>query len=337
MEITPEIKTRLEALQRKYDVMGQDMLAYLDGLLEAETLDYWDYIHLDTLLSLQTPRTPVPDERIFIIYHQITELYFRLCIQAIEQVQEQATVSLSLLKRQLGRLILYFEQLVNSFAIMIDGMDREEFLQFRMALLPASGFQSAQFRIIELMSTDGYNLIHHEVRSQYSLKTEPADYWHELYWKRGGLELATGRKTLTLRRFEHKYTKRLQELTRRQRKINLNRLYRPWADDPELVALLRRFDELATVEWPLSHFKSAARYLKRGHAEVAATGGTNWQQYLPPRFKRITFFPDLWTEDELTSWGRARGDAPEAGDAPAETSAAATQGIARGSTAGAGQ
>ena len=39
---------------------------------------YWDYINLDTLLSLQHPVTPFPDEQIFIIYHQTTELYFKL-------------------------------------------------------------------------------------------------------------------------------------------------------------------------------------------------------------------------------------------------------------------
>ena len=304
-EVAPEIAERLAALQAKYDVMGQDYVAYLDGLLHAEYLDYWDYIHLDTLLSLQTPRTPIPDERIFVTYHQITELYFQLCVQAIEQVREQDTLTLAFLKRQLGRLIRYFEQLVSSFDVMVHGMDREEFLKFRMALLPASGFQSAQFRQIEILSTDGYNLIHHEARGQYDHRSDPANYWHELYWKRGGLELATGKKTLTLRRFERRYSRELQELAEDTRDSNLNRLYRPWAGDEELVGLLRRYDELATVEWPLAHFRSASRYLNRKPAVIEATGGTNWQQYLPPRFKRVTFFPEVWTEDELASWGKA--------------------------------
>jgi len=222
MEITPEIKAKLEALQSKYDVMGQDMLAYLDGLIHSNYVDYWDYIHLDTLLSLQQPRTPIPDERIFIIYHQITELYFKLCVQAIEQVQAQENLTKEILMRQLKRLITYFESLVRSFEVMIDGMDKEEFLQFRMALLPASGFQSVQFRIIEFMSTDGNNLVHAEARSQYSHNSEPTNYWSELYWKRGGLEMKTGKKTLTLRRFEKKYSKRLQELASDQLNINLN-------------------------------------------------------------------------------------------------------------------
>lgn len=51
----------LEKLQQKYAAMGQDMPSYLDGLLYADYLTYWDYIHLDTLLSLQNPKTSFPD------------------------------------------------------------------------------------------------------------------------------------------------------------------------------------------------------------------------------------------------------------------------------------
>ena len=80
MHISPEIQQRLALLQQKYEAMGQDMASYLDGLLYADFLTYWDYINLDTLLSLQNPKTPFPDEEIFIIYHQITVLYFKLAL-----------------------------------------------------------------------------------------------------------------------------------------------------------------------------------------------------------------------------------------------------------------
>ena len=81
MDLKPEIIERIKLLDEKYQATGQDLLSYLDGLLYADYLTYWDYIHLDTLLSLQTPKTNIPDERIFIMYHQITELYFKLCMQ----------------------------------------------------------------------------------------------------------------------------------------------------------------------------------------------------------------------------------------------------------------
>jgi tryptophan 2,3-dioxygenase len=91
MELNPAMLQRLHHLEEKYAAMGQDIGSYLDGLLYADYLTYWDYIHLDTLLSLQNPRTPIPDERIFVLYHQITELYFRLMLDAIEQLADAGT------------------------------------------------------------------------------------------------------------------------------------------------------------------------------------------------------------------------------------------------------
>ena len=69
MELSQDILDRIQKLKEKYDNMGQDLVSYLDGLLYSEYLTYWDYIHLDTLLSLQNPRTAFPDENIFIMYH----------------------------------------------------------------------------------------------------------------------------------------------------------------------------------------------------------------------------------------------------------------------------
>ena len=83
MEMTSEINEKIKLLKEKYSQMGQDMSSYLDGLLLSNYLTYWDYIRLDTLLSIQQPQTDFPDEQIFIMYHQITELYFKLCLHEI--------------------------------------------------------------------------------------------------------------------------------------------------------------------------------------------------------------------------------------------------------------
>jgi len=66
--------------------MGQSLDSYLDGLLLSNYLTYWDYIQVDTLLTLQNPKTDFPDEKIFIMYHQITELYFKLSLHEMEQI-----------------------------------------------------------------------------------------------------------------------------------------------------------------------------------------------------------------------------------------------------------
>ena len=47
-----KIVEQLKKLEEKYEAMGQDLSSYLDGLLYSDYLTYWDYIHLDTLLSL---------------------------------------------------------------------------------------------------------------------------------------------------------------------------------------------------------------------------------------------------------------------------------------------
>ena len=66
------INEKIKLLEDKYAQMGQDLNSYLDGLLLSNYLTYWDYIQLDTLLTLQNPKTDYPDEQIFIMYHQIT-------------------------------------------------------------------------------------------------------------------------------------------------------------------------------------------------------------------------------------------------------------------------
>ena len=312
MELNEAMLDRLRQLEEKYSAMGQDMNSYLDGLLYADYLTYWDYIHLDTLLSLQNPRTPIPDERIFILYHQITELYFRLSLDAIEQLAQcQPAPSVDLFKRQIIRLNRYFTNLINSFDIMVDGMDRDEFLRFRMSLLPASGFQSVQYRMIEIASTDLHQLVHASKRELIINETDVRVLNAVLYWKSGATELASGKKTLTLRQFESKYAEELVRFSKHYQSCNLRQLYfklPPEAqNDAELRELLREYDINTNVRWALSHYRSAVRYLDAKPKEIEATGGTNWQKYLPPRFQRVVFFPELWTEDEMENWGKFLG------------------------------
>lgn len=308
MQITPEILDRLEKLQQKYSAMGQDMVSYLDGLLHTDYLTYWDYIHLDTLLSLQNPKTEFPDEKIFIMYHQITELYFKLALHASERISSSKNLTPQLFLTQVKRVNSYFEALTNSFDIMVEGMDKQEFLKFRMALLPASGFQSAQYRMIEIYATDFERLIVAEKREQ--LKHLPLEEQFEyIYWKFGATELSTGQKTLTLKQFEKKYSTALLTLAEKVKESNFRTLFsRLPATQPETEELkdeLRRLDVLVNVNWPLSHYKSAVKYLHREPEEIKATGGTNWQKYLPPRFQKRIFYPELWTPEELENWGKS--------------------------------
>ncbi len=310
VQISPEIQERLNQLADKYQASGQELLDFLDGLLYQDYNTYWDYIHLDTLLSLQSPVTDIPDEEIFIMYHQITELYFKLSLHELNQLAASGAPSLETFKVKLGRINRYFEALTHSFAVMMDGMDRHQFLKFRMSLIPASGFQSVQYRLIELCATDMVNLVDQEVRPAYQgvVKSEEEMYQH-IYWKKGATIADTGAKTLTLKQFELKYSEKIIRHAKNFSDKNIWQLYlklNPEEQaDKDLKDQLRLLDLNVNVFWPLQHYKTSVVYLARRPMDVRATGGTNWQKYLPPRFQKRIFYPALWSDLEKEEWGKS--------------------------------
>lgn len=307
-----QILERLSALEEKYEGLGQDMLSYLDGLYYSNGLTYWDYIHLDSLLGLQMPRTPLKDEMIFIVYHQMTELIFKLVkleLDSLTENQGEASefTQLSNWRKRVGRATNYFRHLANSFDIMLTGLDTEELRKFRMALLPASGFQSVQYRHIELMSTSLPNLIKDASPEEKAAGIE--GMYPYLYWKQGGIDLETQQKTVTLKMFEERYDEELMQLLHKYRTRNLQHLYThaPPAirGDSQLREQMRAYDLHVNVYWKLSHLSAASQHLTSGAEDPEGTGGTNWRSFLPPRFQRIIFFPALWSEQEKDQWGRA--------------------------------
>ncbi len=323
MEFTQEILDKVKLLQEKYNLMGQSLDGYLDGLLLANYLTYWDYIQLDTLLSLQNPKTDFPDEEIFIMYHQITELYFKLALHELKQIAYNGknmasnghdlgwkdTLDANYFADRITRINRYFESLTKSFEIMVDGMEKEQFLRYRMALLPASGFQSAQYRKIEICTTDFFNLVDKDMRPSLQGKNLNVDELFEhIYWNKGATELSTGKKTLTLNQFEKKYKSEFIALANEYKDKNMWAKYKALSvedqQNPKLINALKELDVNVNVNWPLMHYKSAVRYLQQKEGDAPATGGTNWQKYLPPRFQKRIFYPELWNKEEHEEWGK---------------------------------
>jgi tryptophan 2,3-dioxygenase len=308
MEIDKKTEAQIKALSEKFKNSGQDLNSYLDGLLYDRYITYWDYIHLDTLLSLQLPKTHFPDETIFITYHQITELYFKLIIHELKQVIDDKLQQADFFRKKIERVNRYFRILIDSFDVMIMGMERDQFLKFRMSLLPASGFQSAQFRMIELHCTSLENLVHASVRKDFTSENSLTELFEQLYWKRGATDLATKEKTLTLKQFEYRYTPRFMRIAEEMQHQNI---YKKYLQLPEkaknnelLIKELRKLDVNVNVNWLLMHMGAAHRYLSREGKHVDATGGTNWKDFLPPSFQKVHFFPNLWTQTERDEWGR---------------------------------
>ncbi|MBU2907119.1 MULTISPECIES: tryptophan 2,3-dioxygenase family protein [Arenibacter] len=302
------IDSQISKLEEKYKDSGQDLSSYLDGLLYQRYLTYWDYIHLDTLLSIQVPRTHFPDEEIFIMYHQITELYFKLILHEQKQIVDDKTQDLDFFIEKANRINSYYQVLISSFSVMIKGMQREQFMQYRMALLPASGFQSAQYRMIELYATPMENLVQFSERHNFSSDNTIEELYEHIYWKKGATDRVTGEKTLTLKQFEYRYTPRLIRIANQ---VNNSTIYHKYQQLPQkskdnktLVEALKALDVNANINWPLMHMGSAYRYLTKDNEQIDATGGTNWKEYLPPSFQKVVFFPELYTKQELNNWGK---------------------------------
>jgi tryptophan 2,3-dioxygenase len=323
MELKKEIVDRINQLEEKYSQMGQSLESYLDGLLLSNYLTYWNYIQVETLLTLQNPKTDFPDEKIFIMYHQITELYFKLSLHELDQIGNNGPnilpngqhlgwkekLDVNFFAERITRINRYFESLTKSFEIMVDGMEKEQFLRYRMALLPASGFQSAQYRKIEICATDFFNLVDKEVRPSLVGKNPSIEEMFEnIYWNKGATELSTGKKTLTLNQFEKKYGAEFISLAKEYQTKNMWAKFKSLSSEdqkhPKLINALKELDVNVNINWPLMHYKSAVRYLQQNTEDIAATGGTNWQKYLPPRFQKRIFYPEIWTEQEHEDWGK---------------------------------
>jgi tryptophan 2,3-dioxygenase len=260
------------------------------------------------LLSLQNPKTHFPDEEIFVTYHQITELYFKLILHEQKQIIASENLTAAFFTEKLTRLNRYVRILINSFDVMIKGMEREQFLKFRMALLPASGFQSAQFRMIEINATPLQHLIPFKERHNFSSENNIEELYENIYWKRGGIDLSTGEKTLTLKQFEIRYTPRFLRIANQVKGKTLYQKYLQLPEEeksnPILIEGLRNFDTNININWLLMHMGAAHRYLNKDNKTISATGGTNWKEFLPPSFQKNSFFPNLWSDEEFDNWGK---------------------------------
>lgn len=289
------MKDVVKAIEEKYRKMGQDPNTYLNGLLQAKPITYWDYIQVDTLLTLQKPRTNYKDEEIFVMYHQVIELFQKMLLHEIKQLQAADGVDEKMWIEKLGRVDRYVEMLIGSFDIMRYGMDYDDYNIFRATLAPASGFQSVQFRYVELHCTPVRNLVNEKGRARLPENPTLDDYFDNIYWKDAGFNRETGEKTLTLRQFEEKYEEELRALAHKMEgKTLYDKFSKVENPSEDLVKALVKFDKNYNVDWPIVHLETAAHYLDSKGETKAATGGSEWKKYLHPDHQQRKFFPEYW-------------------------------------------
>ena len=301
--MTEQQQSILTRIEEKYKAIDQNPDVHLEGLVWAKPITYWDYILPDALLNLQIQRTTQKDEMVFIMYHQINELLFKMILWEINQVSDCTDVNAAFFTEKLRRISRYFDMLSTSFDIMGDGMEKEQYMKYRNTLTPASGFQSAQYRLIEFSSTELINLIDHRFRATIDRNTPYEHAYEHLYWQAAGKDHATGKKNTMLRLFEERYK---AEFLLKMEKYNTSNMWTKFKElptaiknDPELVKAMRHYDYTVNVSWVMAHYNSAGKYLGKSEA----TGGSDWRKYMHPKYQRRIFFPELWSKEELENWG----------------------------------
>jgi tryptophan 2,3-dioxygenase len=251
-------------------------------------LTYADYLHLDTLLSLQQPRSEPPehDEMIFIVTHQVYELWFKLQLHELEKVRADLFAgrlypAISTLKRARTILKVMVEQID-----ILETLTPMSFSSFRDRLDRASGFQSSQFRELEFLL--GYK------RSDMLRYQRPGTEAYARLERRLEEPSLMDALYALLERYGVAIPPSLERPSRAPTVANeaveegILRLYTTRPDLEILFELLTDFDE-GFQEWRYRHIKLVERTIgsKRG------TGGSPGVEFL----KRSLFhplFPDLW-------------------------------------------
>jgi tryptophan 2,3-dioxygenase len=297
----------LKAIEEKYDKLGVPLDAMLEGVLWSTPITYWDYIQTDALLGLQIPRTTQPDEMVFIMYHQVNELLFKMILWEIDQVAKATDVSADKFTMHLNRISRYFDMLCSSFDVMADGMEKEQYLKFRNTLTPASGFQSAQYRKIEFASTELINLIDARFREDIDRNSSFKNAYNHLYWQAAGVNHKTGDKSILIKLFDKKYIGVFIDFMEDYNDCNLSLKFKnlPKEDqkNEDLIKAMRHYDYTVNVKWVMAHYNAAGKYLGGKDKDLEATGGSSWRKYMHPKYQRRIFYPYLWSEEELKNWG----------------------------------
>jgi tryptophan 2,3-dioxygenase len=253
------------------------------------SVTYQSYLQLDTLLSLQVPRSEGPehDEMLFIVIHQVYELWFKEMLHELEHVAvlfrgDKPHRAQHTLKRILTILKVLVAQLD-----ILETMTPLEFLSFRARLEAASGFQSNQFRQIEFLlgaktesalarfpeGSPGRLALEHRYR-------QPS-VWDAFlhYLAREGYPVPDSHLT-------RDYSKPI-EPTPEIQQILLD-VYRRDVKSAEICERLVDLDE-GIAEWRYRH----VRMVERTIGSKAGTGGSRGAAYLQSTLGR-NLFPDLW-------------------------------------------
>ena len=260
-----------------------------DESARSSAVTYANYLQIDALLELQKPRSDGPehDEMLFIVIHQVYELWFKQLLHEFDRVMHLLRASDAVrAQHTLKRILTILKVLVAQLDIL-ETMTPLEFLSFRSRLDAASGFQSDQFRQIEFVlgikSIRAVERFAPGSRARAALERRWAEgtLWDAFiqYLDRQGYSLP---QELLARDVTQPIaaSPNVQEL--------LIRIYRM---DPKNAEICERFVDLdeGLQEWRYRHVKMVERTI----GTKPGTGGSAGARYLAGTITR-PIFPDLW-------------------------------------------
>ncbi len=254
-----------------------------------DRLTYASYLHLPELLSLQQPRSRPPehDETVFIVIHQVSELWFEVLLHELDKIKQDLS------DNHLFRVMSSLKRCQRVMAVLVDQLDVLEtmtplsFIRFRDRLDTSSGFQSMQFRELEFVlglknaaALDHYpaGLFGRDRAECRLLEPSVPDCLYDFLEQRG-VEIPADLRARDVTE-PHIPDERVQ--------AGIDALYRADGSYVMLFELMVDFDA-ELQEWRYRHVKLVERTI----GNKAGTGGSLGVEYLKASlFKPV--FPDLW-------------------------------------------
>ncbi len=257
----------------------------------AESLTYSGYLRLDELLDLQTLRSEGPhgaehDELLFVVIHQVYELWFKQLLHEIDYLGDRLRQNESARATHTIRRILTILKTIVAQVDVLETMTPVQFNAFRGYLATSSGFQSAQFRELEFAL--GYKrpaILNHFLDDPRSHERLTARYAQPTLWDAFLHYLALNGYAISVEHLRRDVTEPIEPSPELQ--MILIDIYRT---DPATTILCERLLDMdeGLQEWRYRHVKMVERMI----GSKPGTGGSPGAQYLMSTIK--PFFPDLW-------------------------------------------
>src|SRR5918996_1411145 len=250
---------------------------------------YAEYLKIDELLALQCPLSEGPehDEMLFIVIHQVYELWFKEILHELDHLEELLSRNDGARARHTLKRILTILKVMVAQLDILETMTPLEFLSFRDRLESGSGFQSHQFRELEFaLGLKDPRVLERspagsEARARLERRLAAGTLWDAFLRYLAANGVAVPRADL-----EGDFTRRVEPSP--ELRVALVQLYRQQPDLADLCERLVDLDE-GLMEWRYRHVKMVQRTIgtRRG------TGGSTGAEYLMSTLNQ-PLFPDLW-------------------------------------------